>query len=123
LEANESVKNLASQLGFRYRYVKEQKEYAHGAAIFVLTPEGKISRYLYGIEFPAKTLRLALLEASNGAIGTVVDRVKLFCYRYDPASRSYSLVAFRLVQLGSVLTLVALGILLTWLKLRERQTA
>jgi protein SCO1/2 len=102
-------KKLASELGFGYRYDEQEKQYAHSAAIFVLTPEGKISRYLYGIEFPNKDLRLALLEASNGMIGTVVDRLLLFCYRYDPQTRKYSVYLTKLMQAGCGSTVVIFG--------------
>jgi len=96
-----TIKQLASQVGFGYRYDEKQKEYAHSAAAIVLTPEGKISRYLYGISFAPKDLKLALLEASSGKIGSVMDRVFLFCYHYDPNSRSYSLAVMRIMQAGS----------------------
>lgn len=94
----EDIKSLATQIGFGYRYDEIQKQYAHGAAIFVLTAEGKISRYLYGIEYPEQSLRLALLEASNGKIGTIVDRILLFCYRYDPQARNYAFYAMNIVR-------------------------
>ncbi len=103
------IKKLTSQVGFKYRYDQKQKEYAHGAAIWVLTPEAKISRVLYGIQFGERDLRLALVEASDGKIGSIIDRVLLFCYHYDPQERKYSLVAFRLVQAGSAGILVLLG--------------
>lgn len=103
------IKTLASQLGFGYRYDEKDKQYAHGAVIFVLTPDGKISRYLYGIDFKPKDLRLSLLEASSGKIGTVIDRILLFCYRYDPLSRSYSLYAMNLVRAGGLGTILVLG--------------
>jgi protein SCO1/2 len=91
------IRKLASQVGFSYRYDEREKQYAHASAIYVLTPEGQISRYLYGIEFRPKDLKLALLEASSGKIGSVVDRFVLFCYHYDPKSRSYSMVINRVM--------------------------
>ena len=103
------IKRLASEVGFGYRYNEEERQYAHSAAQFVLTPEGKISRYLYGIEYSEKDLRLALLEASNGQIGTIVDRFMLFCYRYDPQSRRYSVYLTKVMQTGCAGTIVVFG--------------
>ena len=104
------VKRLADQVGFKYKWDEQQKQYAHGAALFVLTPDGKISRYLYGIQFKEKDLRLALLEASGGKIGTIVDRMILFCYQYNPVTRTYSVIASRLMQAGGALTVLILGL-------------
>jgi protein SCO1 len=105
---NSSISGLAHEVGFGYRWAGA--EYAHGAAVYVLTPEGRISRYLNGIEFPQTGLRLSLLEASSGKIGSIVDRVLLFCYHYDPQSRKYSLVIMRVMQVGCVGTVI-LGLL------------
>ncbi len=103
------LKKLASQVGFGYRYDLQEKQYAHSAAIFILTPAGKISRYLYGIEFSERDLKLALLEASSGKIGTVVDRFLLFCYRYNPQTRKYSVYLTQLMQAGCGGTVVIFG--------------
>lgn len=100
---------LAEQVGFNYTYDKEQAQYAHVSAIIVLTPEGKVSRYLYGIEFRQKDLRLALVEASQKKIGTIMDRFMLFCYNYDPKTRKYSLYATNLMRAGGGLTVLILG--------------
>jgi protein SCO1/2 len=99
---------LGKALGISFKYDKRDKQYAHPAASVVLSPEGKITRYLYGFEHRAQDVKLALLEATAGKIGTVADRILLFCYQYDPAGRTYSLVAMRLVQAGS--TVMVLGI-------------
>ncbi|WP_433926084.1 SCO family protein [Sorangium cellulosum] len=107
------IRALAGDLGFRFAHDAQTDQYAHPAAVFVLTPEGRISRYLYGIEFPALDLRLALLEASRGQVGTTLDRVLMTCYRYDPASRRYGPQVAGFLRLGAagilawVLTLVA----------------
>jgi len=103
------IKQLAKEVGFGYRYDPVEKQYAHSAALYVLTPEGKISRYLYGIEYPNRDLRLALLEASRGKIGTVVDRFLLFCYRYDPHTRKYSVYLTRIMQSACGATVVLFG--------------
>jgi protein SCO1/2 len=103
------IKALADQLGFGYRWDEKEKQYAHGAGIFVLTPEGKLSRVLYGIQYRPSDLRLSLLEASNGKIGTIVDRILLFCFSYNPHLRQYSVTATRVLQLGAIVTMLLLG--------------
>ena len=107
--STDQAKRLADQLGFKYRYVEKEKQYAHSAALFVLTPEGKISRYLYGISFSEKDLRLSLLEASSGKIGTIIDRIILFCYRYNPATRKYSIYLTQLMQFAGLGTVLLFG--------------
>jgi protein SCO1/2 len=119
----EPIQKLASQVGFGFRYDAKDRQYAHSAVVFVLTPGGKISRYLYGIEFPQKDLRLALLEASDGKIGTVVDRFLLFCYRYDPHTRRYSVFLARLMQAGCGLTAIIFGGYLAVFWRRQRKGA
>jgi protein SCO1/2 len=113
------IKKLTNQLGFGFQWDPDQKQYAHSAALMILTAQGRISRYLYGIQYSLKDLRLALLEASEGKIGTLVDRVLMFCYQYDPSSRGYSLVAFRLVQLGSAITVLLVSFYLFWFWRRQ----
>jgi protein SCO1/2 len=93
------------------------------ASIFVITPEGKVSRYLYGIDFPPKDFRLSLVEAAGGKVGTSFDKLLLTCYRYDPASRKYQPFAFGLLRLGGAAALVALGGLIAGLYWRERRKA
>lgn len=115
------IKSLAAKIGFGYRYVEEEKQFAHSAALFILTPGGKISRYLYGIQFSEKDLRLSLVEASEGRVGSIVDRFLLFCYRYDPLSRSYSLVLTRVLQAAAAGTVVLLGLILSFLWRSERR--
>jgi protein SCO1/2 len=117
------IRKLASQVGFGYRYDKREKQYAHGSVIFALTPEGIISRYLYGIEFFSKDLKLALLEASHGKVGTVVERFLLFCYRYDPQTRRYSVYLTRLMQVSGAITVVLLGGYLGFFWRRQRKGA
>jgi len=101
--SEENSKKLAEAVGFKYRYDEEQKQYAHTAAIFVITPEGRVSRYLYGIQFPVRDLKFSLIEATKGKIGSVVDKLLLFCYHYDPQGKKYALMATNLMKLGGVL--------------------
>jgi protein SCO1/2 len=111
-------KKLADALGFKYYYIEERKEYAHPAVSFILTDEGIISRYLYGIEYKESDLRLALLEASKGGIGTTLDRIILYCYHYDPDAGGYVIFAGNLMRLGGVITVLILGsvLLVLWRK-------
>ena len=109
-EAN--VRQLADAIGFRYRYVPEKKEYYHAAALILATPDGRIGRYLYGVEFHPRTVRLALTETSQGKIGSAMDQLILYCSMYDPKEGSYALVATRVMKLGGV---VAFGFLAVFL--------
>jgi protein SCO1/2 len=118
-----SSRRVADALGFYYTYDAASGEWAHMAAIFVITPDGKVSRYLYGIDYAPKDLRLALVEAGGGKVGTSFDRVLLTCYRYDPAARKYVPYAFGLVRLGGGLTLLVLGVVVGRLFWRERTRA
>ena len=104
------IKQLADAVGFRYAYDPDTKQFAHASAIMLLTPEGKISRYFYGIQYPTRDLRLGLVEASEGKIGTPVDQVLLFCYHYDPATGKYGLLISHIIQAGGALTVLIIGI-------------
>lgn len=116
-----TVKKLSDQIGFEYQYDKEQQQYAHAAVTFVLTPDGTISRYLYGVTYRPRDLRLALLEASRGKVGNVFDRLLMFCYHYEPGARGYSIKAVRVMQLGAMATIALLGGYLTVFWLRNRK--
>lgn len=105
-------RKLADALGFQYYYDEQQKQYAHAAVVFVLTPKGSISRYLYGIEFPKNDFKMALMEAAGGNIGSNFDRILLYCYHYDPDAGGYVLLASRVMTLGGAGTLLVLSILL-----------
>ncbi len=103
------VRKLADELGFEYKYDPIQKQYAHPAVTFVLTPGGVVSRNLYGITYEPKNLKLALLEASRGKVGNVFDRLLMFCYHYEPLARGYSLQAMKVMQLGAMGIIALLG--------------
>lgn len=107
-----SIRSLADSVGFGFQYDARDGQYAHSAALMVLTPEGILSRYLYGIEYKPSDFRLALVEASKGKVGTVIDRLVLFCYRYDPNSRGYSLQIARTMKIASALMVLLVGIFL-----------
>ena len=114
-----NAKKLADQVGFHYRYDERQGQYAHAAVIMFLTPEGKISRYLYGIKFRPRDIRLALTEASESKFGLSVERVLLYCFHYDPQARGYVLFATNLMRGGGVLTVLILAAMLFRLWRRE----
>jgi protein SCO1/2 len=114
------IKQLADAVGFHYAYDPATKQFAHYSAILLLTPEGKISRYFYGIQYPARDLRLGLVEASEGKIGTAADQILLFCYHYDPATGKYGLLISHLIQAGGALTVLILGIAILFLFRGER---
>ena len=116
-----SARALADQVGFRYRYDPKDDQYAHAAAMMVLTPEGKISRYLYGISFQPRDLRLALVEAGDSKIGNAIDRLLLFCYHYDPKSRTYAIFINNVMKAASALTVLLIGLWVAWLSRGERR--
>jgi protein SCO1/2 len=113
------IERLAQTVGFGYRYLEEQDEYAHPAVLIVLTPEGKVSRYLTGVQHDPKTLRLSLVEASQGKIGNTVDKFILYCYRYDAEEGRYAPVAMQVMRVGGALTIVVFGAALLAFWLRE----
>lgn len=106
------VRRLADAVGFRYRWDEKTGQYAHAAGAFVITPQGRLSRTLYGIVFPPQQLRLALVEAAQGKLGSAWDQVVLFCYHYDADARGYVLAANRLMRAGGLVTLFVLSIVL-----------
>ena len=115
-----SIKRLTSAVGFKYAYDPAIRQFAHPALVTVLTPAGKISRYLYGIDFPPFDLRLALVEAAEGKIGTKVDQALLYCYHYDPTSGRYGIAILNVVRVAGIATLLALGAFM-WTTLRRER--
>ena len=113
------IKRLAETVGFSYTYDPVTQEYAHAAAIMICTPDGRVARYLYGIEYPAKRLKFGLLEAAEGSIGSTLDQLILYCYHYDPTNRRYSPVAMNIMRVGGGATALILGIALGGLWFRE----
>ncbi|MAC18484.1 MAG: SCO family protein [Phycisphaerae bacterium] len=115
--SGKNSKALADAVGFGYR-LQEDGEFAHAAALFVITPDGRISRYLYGVDFDPQTLRFAIMEGGEGRIGSTLQRFILWCHVYDPESGSYQLFAFRVMQLGGFVTvlLMIVGLGLLWLR-------
>ena len=121
-----AVKRLSGVAGFKYEYDPKSRQYAHPAGLMVVTPQGRISRYIYGVDFPASNLRWSLIEASAGKIGSPVDKILLMCFHYDPSTGRYNFAIMRSVN---VLGLIVLGSLLTfmltnfWRERRQRLTS
>jgi protein SCO1/2 len=110
-----SIHAVTDAIGFHYRYDPATKMYSHASGITVLTPEGRVSRYLYGVDYEPKDLKLSLIDAGHQRIGSPVDQVLLFCYHYDPKTGKYGAVVVNMLKGASALLLVFLAIALTWL--------
>jgi protein SCO1/2 len=117
--AADPIRTLAKSVGFGYSYDEETKQYAHAAVILVLTPAGKISRYLYGIEYSPRDLKLALVEAADGKVGTSLDRILLRCFKYDPSLRRYGFYVWGILKGGALVVFAMLSTLLAVLWKRE----
>ncbi|MDP6418337.1 MAG: SCO family protein [Candidatus Krumholzibacteria bacterium] len=120
--SSEVTRALADSLGFRYRFDEETGEYLHAAGIFALSPDGKLSRCLYGVDYPERDLRLSLLEAGEGRIGKARDHFLLYCFAYDPEQGAYSLQAMNIMRAGGSLTLLLLGAFLLKRKRRADES-
>jgi protein SCO1/2 len=114
-----AARKLADAVGFRYKYDETSKQFAHDAVAFVLTSEGVVARYLYGVDYPARDFRMAVVEASGGRVGTSFDKVLMSCYRYDPAKRRYAPFVMGFMRIGAGTVFLALVGLLTVLWRKE----
>jgi protein SCO1/2 len=108
----DSINALTKAVGFQYQYDSKSNQFAHATAIMVLTPQGRISRYFYGVDFPPKDLRMGLVEASQGKIGNAVDAVLLYCYHYDPETGKYGAMVANILRLAAAATILIMGIFL-----------
>jgi len=116
----DSINALTKAVGFQYQYDAARDQYAHATAIMVLTPQGRISKYFYGVDFPPKDLRMGLVEASQNKIGNAVDQVLLYCYHYDPATGKYGAVVTNMLKLGGAVTILFVaGLLLVLFRLER----
>jgi len=117
----DNISKLTQAVGFNYK--KDGEEFAHPTTLIFITPDGRISRYLYGVQFEPREIRLSLLEASDGKIGSsgVLNKVLLFCYEFDPVGKRYALQALKIVKAGGVITLILLGVFLTYYWKKERK--
>ena len=116
-----SIAAITRAAGFRYAPDPETKGYSHAAGIMLATPDGRLSKYFYGIEYSARDLKLAMMEASNARIGTPVDRVLLYCSHWDPQTGKYGIVVMRAVRLGGAATVLSLGVFMAVMIRRERR--
>lgn len=119
--SEESIDAVAEAIGFRYRWLDDIEQFVHPAIITVLTPDGTISRYIQGLDFDPRDIRLALVEASDGSIAKAIDLIALYCLQYDPESNSYVAHASNLMRLGGFITVIALGVMLFAFWRRERK--
>jgi protein SCO1/2 len=119
----QQIRRLTAAAGFRYVFDEASQQYAHPAGVVVATPQGKVSRYLFGIDYGPRDLRLALLDASEGKIGSPLKRILLYCYHYDLASGRYSLAIMRIVRIAGAATVLGIGMLIVVMTRRERKQA
>jgi len=118
-----SIDALTDAVGFSYVYDEEKDEYAHASGVTILTPEGQISRYLFGIEYAPKDMRLALVESAENKVGNFVDQLLLFCYNYDPATGKYGAATMNMIRAGGVLTLGGILLFIFLSRRRDRRQA
>lgn len=118
-----NISRLAEAVGFRYQYDPVTKEYAHAGGIMVLTPQGKLARYFYGVDYPSRDLRLSLVEASENKIGSPVDQLLLYCYHYDPRTGKYGLVIMNVLRLAGIATVLVLVAFVIVMLRRDRKMA
>lgn len=118
----DAIRELTEAIGFKYKKINETGQYAHSASIMFLSPDGVLTRYLYGIKFDEFALRNALYEAADGEIGSTTDQLLLYCYQYDPDSQSYVPVAWRIMQLGGFATVLLIGIFLGFMWLKDKNS-
>jgi len=107
--SQESIDALTKAVGFQYQYDNTTDQFAHTTGLMILTPDGKVAQYYYGVNFPPRDVRLGLIQASQGKIGTLADQVLLYCYHYDPKTGKYSAMINRIIQLGGGLTILSIG--------------
>jgi protein SCO1/2 len=117
----DQIDRLADAIGFKYYYVDERDEYAHPAVLTLTTEEGRMSRYLFGIAYPKKDIKLAILEASEGKVGSVLDKIILYCYHYDPDSGSYTVFARNVMSIAGVVMVIVFGTFIGALWRREKK--
>jgi protein SCO1/2 len=115
----ENIQALARTVGFKYQFVEARQEYAHTAAVMLLSPDGQVTRYLYGVVYNPADLRLALVEAGEGKIGSTVDRILLYCFHYDASAGRYAPVAANIMRLGGFVTVIVLASVLGMYWLNE----
>lgn len=122
LTGNEpAIRQLADAVGFHYVYEPQSQQYAHASGIVIVTPDGKVSRYFLGIEYPPKEVRAALLQASESKIGSLTSRLLLLCFHYDPHTGRYTLIITRVLQIAGIGTALLVGGMIVWMACYERR--
>jgi protein SCO1/2 len=116
-----AIERLTESVGFHYNYESDKDRFGHASGIILLTPEGKIARYFYGIEFSPRDLRLGLIEAASNRIGSAIDQLLLFCYHYDPTAGKYNLLITNVIRLAGIATVIALGAFIAIMLRRDRK--
>jgi len=114
-----SITQLTDAVGFHYRYDEATKQFAHASGIMMTTPQGKLARYFYGVDYPARDLRLGLIESSENKIGSPVEQLLLYCYHYDPATGTYGLAIMKVMRIAGVATLLGIAAMILLLKSRN----
>jgi protein SCO1/2 len=114
-----SIRRVTSAAGFSYRWDEPSGQFAHVSGVLVVTPDGRLSRYFYGVEYSPKELRMALVESGEGRIGSAIDQLLLYCYHYDPAAGQYGVVVMNLVRLGGVVTVLMMGAFILLMRRRD----
>jgi protein SCO1/2 len=117
--SKESIAAVTNAGNFHFNFDAKSNLFAHGSGILLLTPNGRISRYFYGVEFPGRDLRLGLVDASQGKIGTPVDKAMLFCFQYDPSAARYSATVLSVMRVGAVLTVAGLLFVIFFVRRRD----
>ena len=118
-----SIAALTDAVGFRYTYDQPSGQFAHATAIMILTPQGQVARYFYGVQYASRDVRLGLVDASHGKIGSPTDAALLFCYHYDPLTGKYGLIVANVLRIAGGLTILVLGVFLWLMFRRERHPA
>jgi protein SCO1 len=118
----EQIQKLAAAVGFRFVYDKESSQFAHASGIMVMTPEGRLSRYFYGLSYQPRDVRLALVEAGEGKIGSTVDEIMLFCFHYDPVTGKYAVTILHLVRIAGALSVLGIALMIYIFLKREKYT-
>jgi protein SCO1/2 len=114
-----SIRRTTAAAGFTYQWDARTEQFAHVSGVLVATPEGRLSRYFYGVEFSPKELRLALVESGQGKIGSAIDELLLYCFHYNPESGRYGLIVMNVIRLGGLVTVLAMGGFILLMRRRE----
>ena len=116
-----NIRKIAEEVGFHYEFDEKSGQYAHAAGIMILTPEGKVSRYFYGVDYPTRDLKFGIMEASQEKIGSPIAQLLLMCFHYDPSTGKYSLAVMRILQAAGIVTLIGIGMSIATMLRRERR--